>query len=510
MDRLLKSREQLLLLLNAIADGVIAHDKLGKIIYANEAAARTLEYPSAESLFILSFNDVMRQFEITNEAGETILFDSLPGLMALHGIHPPETTLCFRATATRHEHWVVLKTRPAFNASGEVEFVVNILQDISQIKKAEQARRESQRRLQAVFDNTQDAILLADDDAHLVDANEAALSLTGYTRQELLQRRVWDIASDSHEVVNKVLWDEFSSNHHQNGEFSVRRKDGSEVEVEYRAVANIVPGLHLSVLHDITERKLTEQQRITMLEQEREARLKAEEANEVKLKFLAMISHELRTPLTSIKGFASTLLAKDVNWDTDSQAEFLEIIDQEANKLTDLVEQLLDVSRLHAHNLRINPVMQRLSEAVNTAVPQLQHIAARHHFVLDIPPDLPLTTFDTLRIAQVIVNLVDNAAKYSPPGTSIHLYADQIDHHLQVTVSDQGMGIPPEYRQTVFEAFQQLDRPGGAHKGAGLGLAICKGLIEAHGGRIWIDNQPTPGTTIRFTLPIVSANGVHQ
>jgi PAS domain S-box-containing protein len=510
MDRLLKSREQLLTLLDTIADGVTAHDRNGKLIYANEAAARTLEYPSAESLLELSFTDVMRQFEITDEVGESTALENLPGQLALRGIHVPDTTLCFRAVSTHHEHWLVLKSRPAFNADGEVEFVVNILQDITETKLGQQALYESQKRLKAVFDSTQDAILLVNDEARFVDVNQAALLLTGYTREELLQLHIWDITPTPNLTVGKESWDEFTQSQHQRGEYRVRRKDGTQVETEYRAVANIVPGLHLSVLHDITERKLAEQQRTALLEHERAARLKAEEANELKLKFLAMISHELRTPLTSIKGFSSTLLAEDVVWEADSQREFLQIVDQEADKLTDLVEQLLDVSRLHAQNLRINLVPQLLSTVVTTAMPQLKHLTAHHHLSVDVPSDLSLISVDTLRIAQVIANLVDNAAKYSPPATNITLSAQNVGNHLLVTVSDEGIGIPAEHRSAVFEAFQQLDTLNGTQKGAGLGLAICKGLVEAHGGHIWIEDQAAPGTTIHFTLPVISANGTGQ
>jgi PAS domain S-box-containing protein len=507
MDRLLNSREQLLILLNTLADGVTAEDKTGKLIYANQAAAQTLVYESPDNLLGTSIADVLQKFEITDESGQVIELDRFPVQLALQGIHSPDTTFRFRERGTGRDHWLVLKSRPAFNESGDVHFVVNVLQDVTEIKQSAQALQENQHRLQAIFDNTDDAILLTNNDAQFIDANRAAVALTGYSYDELLQLHVWDITPELGLKEGKDLWQLFSNSERQEGEYVVRRKDGTTVDVEYRAVANIVPGMHLSVLHDVSERKQIERQRQILFEQERTARLKAEQADELKLKFLAMISHELRTPLTSIKGFASTLLADDVTWDADSQQDFLAIIDQEANKLTDLVEQLLDVSRLHAQTLRITPTTQPLNQAFDTAMPQLQQITTHHQLQMNIPGTLPLVSFDAHRIAQVVVNLVDNATKYSPRGSRITLTVTQQNSSVKVTVADEGVGIPVDERDMVFEAFRQVERHNKGQKGAGLGLAICKGLVEAHGGQIWVEDQPPPGTTISFTLPVVADEG---
>ncbi len=235
---------------------------------------------------------------------------------------------------------------------------------------------------------------------------------------------------------------------------------------------------------------------------EARARQEAEQANQVKLKFLAMISHELRTPLTSIKGFASTLLATDVTWDAESQRDFATIISDEADKLTELIGQLLDLSRLQAGKLRIQPESRTLSEIVGTAMAELQSIVAQHRLVIDIPPGLPPVFVDTQRIAEVLVNLVGNAVKYAPSATPITISATAREADLQVNVGDEGPGIPLENRERVFEAFLQLENsPLQQGKGLGLGLAICRGLIEAHGGKIWVADTRC-GTTMSFTLPL--------
>jgi two-component system sensor histidine kinase KdpD len=197
------------------------------------------------------------------------------------------------------------------------------------------------------------------------------------------------------------------------------------------------------------------------------------------------------------------LLAQDVTWEVEHQHEFVQIIDEEADKLTELVEQLLDLSRLHAGTMRIAPEQISLGLVLDTAAPQLQMFTTNHILQLDTSGEMPFVLVDAQRIVQVLSNLVHNAVKFSPPQSAIVIAVTQHDHVVQIDVKDHGIGIPQEERPKLFEAFRQVDRKSPNTKGAGLGLAICKGLIETHGGQIWIQDQPPPGTTISFTLPIV-------
>lgn len=249
-------------------------------------------------------------------------------------------------------------------------------------------------------------------------------------------------------------------------------------------------------------------ERARLFEAEAKARAEAEEANALKIRFLGMISHELRTPLTSIKGFASTLLATDVHFDGATQQQYIQIIDTEANKLTALVEQLLDVSRLQAGTLPIKRAPHTLDDIIEIAAVQMRTLASEHPLDIQISKRLPPVMADAQRIAQVVVNLVDNAVKYSPAGEPIQLRTRTTNGFVEVKVSDGGAGIPRKDREFIFEAFQQLERKAGARRGAGLGLAICKGLIEAHGGRIWVQETRRRGTTIAFTLPVVDSDAL--
>jgi two-component system, OmpR family, sensor histidine kinase KdpD len=157
---------------------------------------------------------------------------------------------------------------------------------------------------------------------------------------------------------------------------------------------------------------------------------------------------------------------------------------------------------LQAGKLPIHPESRSIDDVVAIIQAQLQVLGKHHHFKVEMSTDLPLIFMDVQRIAQVLVNLVGNAVKFSPPDTTIRIEAALVEDRVQVSVSDEGEGIVPEARAYIFEAFRQADHGSRRFKGAGLGLAICKGLIEAHGGRIWVQDRPLPGTTICFTLPV--------
>jgi PAS domain S-box-containing protein len=241
-----------------------------------------------------------------------------------------------------------------------------------------------------------------------------------------------------------------------------------------------------------------------LFEAEARARYEAERANELRLRFLAMITHELRTPLTSIKGFASTLLAEDVTWDAATQREFIQTIDEEAAKLAEMIDQILDLSRIETGTLRISPSIQAIDKIMVRTVERLKPTLGRHTLTLDMPPasELPHVLADPQRIEQVLANLVDNAVKYSPINTTIHLRVTTDGQQVCVCVRDQGRGISPQDREHIFEAFRRgSEKEVRVTKGAGLGLAICKGLIEAHGGRIWVEDGVQAGTTLCFNLP---------
>jgi signal transduction histidine kinase len=229
------------------------------------------------------------------------------------------------------------------------------------------------------------------------------------------------------------------------------------------------------------------------------------ELDRMKTELLGTVSHELRTPLGSIKGYATTLLTHGNKLRKDEQREFLEIIDSEADRLRDLIENLLDLSRLEAGVLRIDRQPARLGSSVREVVRKVELASPAHEFVLDWPADDPMVHADQKRIYQVIQNLLTNAVKYSPDGGCISVSAQADRRELVVSVADQGLGIPEVEIDKIFDRFHRIQTEvSRGIGGTGLGLAICKGLVEAHGGRIWAKSAgDAQGSTFCFTLPLL-------
>ena len=226
------------------------------------------------------------------------------------------------------------------------------------------------------------------------------------------------------------------------------------------------------------------------------------ELNALRTELLANVSHELRTPLAAIKGFASTLLQPDVAFDDETLRDFLQTIDKEADRLNHLIEELLVMSRLDTGALEVRRELHGLSEVVDSVKDRLYALTSRHRLRILLPRTLPPVAIDDNRIGQVLTNLVDNAVKYSAEGTQIMLEAQPDGKGIIVSVTDEGVGIPPELHEKIFERFYQVEDPVLGHReGTGLGLCICRGIVEAHGGRIWVESEPGKGSKFSFSLP---------
>jgi K+-sensing histidine kinase KdpD len=223
----------------------------------------------------------------------------------------------------------------------------------------------------------------------------------------------------------------------------------------------------------------------------------------MRTEFLANVSHELRTPLAVIKGSANSLLQPDVIFDEQTRRDFLVSIDKDADTLTRLVDDLLMISRLEADALEVRKKPCRLTDVIYAMKDRLDNITTRHHLHIGIPEDIPPVEIDDVRIGEVLTNLTENAVKFSDDNTNIYIQAQNGGKEVCVSVADEGIGVPPELHQKIFERFFQGEgRKAGRRKGAGLGLAICQGIIKAHGGNIWVESQPGKGAKFSFSLPV--------
>lgn len=225
------------------------------------------------------------------------------------------------------------------------------------------------------------------------------------------------------------------------------------------------------------------------------------ETERLRNSLLSAVSHDLRTPLSVITGAVSTLLDSDPSLEPAVRRELLASALGEAERLNRLVANLLDMTRLEAGALEVRKEWQSLEEIVGAALGRLARQLAGHEVAIALPADLPMVPLDELTLQQVLVNLLENAVKYAPAGTLIEIGAAVVDGSLEVHVADRGPGLPASDLERVFDKFYRTPDATG-RPGAGLGLAICRGIVGLHGGRIWAENRPGGGAVLRFTLPI--------
>lgn len=226
------------------------------------------------------------------------------------------------------------------------------------------------------------------------------------------------------------------------------------------------------------------------------ALLKAE-TESLRNTLLSSISHDLRTPLSAITGAATTLLEKDAAIDAAGRLDMLQTIHEEAEHLNRIIKNVLDMTRLESGAITLKKEWQPLEEIVGAVINRLGDRLKDHPLTVKLPRNLPLVPFDSLLMEQVFVNLFDNAIKYTPAGTPLELSASESLYTITVELADRGPGIPPGEEDRIFEKFVRGRATGG---GVGLGLAICRTIIEAHGGKIWVENREGGGAVFRFTL----------
>jgi signal transduction histidine kinase len=227
------------------------------------------------------------------------------------------------------------------------------------------------------------------------------------------------------------------------------------------------------------------------------------QAEEVKSTFISVVSHELKTPVALIKGYVGTLRRDDARWDRKIVDESLQVIEEEADRLSEYIENLLDVTRLQANGFGLKRTDIQLADVIRHVAERQQTQTTKHKIIVDIPDPLPVIVADDSRINQVLTNLVANAIKYAPGG-EIRISAQKRGDNIITCVSDEGPGIDPNDAPFVFDRFYRSPDASKQTKGAGLGLFLAKAIVEAHGGRIWIDTEVGKGARICFCLPVTA------
>jgi PAS domain S-box-containing protein len=379
-------------------------------------------------------------------------------------------------------------------SDGEVEWLEAVGNQIGIAIANAQLIDDAERRratLDSVMNSLVDGLVLVNRLGKITYANSRAeemFSFSGSTMEGLtledVEQKLAGRMANWHPVLTEPLAEVEASQQTPSAEFSLADPIARTLQARFFRIREIGGGsLGMGLLlRDITQEK---------------------ELERMKSQLLSTVSHELRTPLASIKGFATTLLRQDVEWEEASRREFLSIIDEESDRLTELISNLLDMSRIEAGELRVEPEPIDLVPIVHETAAAFQVMTSEHRFVVHLPPSLPQVLADPRRIRQVLRNLVENGVKYSLASGPVIISARVEQDHVQVSVADQGIGIEEQDLDRIFDRFYQVDSASTRKVGgSGLGLAICKAIVEAHGGRIWVESRSGVGSTFHFTLPL--------
>jgi PAS domain S-box-containing protein len=359
-------------------------------------------------------------------------------------------------------------------------------------------RTEQKQFLDAIVDSSADGIFTLNPSFEFQLFNRSCSKLTGYSPEEVLGRKHSEIIH-WHDRESGLTFEEaeaggwpLSAQAILYNEGDLAKKDNGKVSVGITYAPIISSeGKLISIVANVRDIS------------------KFREAEELKSTFISIISHELRTPVALIKGYVGTLRRDDADWDPIVVRDSLAVIEDEADRLTKLIDDLLDASRLQAGALVLNLSEVEIDQIAEQAAKRFQTQTDKHTFDVDFPSDFPCVVADEERLTQVINNLLSNAVKYSPVGGKIQIRGQVRKDAILICVIDEGQGISQEDIPHVFDRFYRSSEAAQKTKGAGLGLYLAKAVVEAHGGNIWIDNQLKKGTSICFSLPKQSAETNH-
>jgi PAS domain S-box-containing protein len=376
--------------------------------------------------------------------------------------------------------WVRERAELEFDSKGELKGGFGTVQDITERKQMEDELRVKDFAVTSAVSG----IAIADLNGYVTYLNLACLSMWNYEEEEVLGKHATFFFADKNEasVGLKAVSEEGA----WQGELKGRRSDGSMFDV--LVLANLVtdadgkPFCSMASFVDITERKKLDQ---------------------LKDDFIGLVSHELRSPLTVIMGAVNTVLSEGPHLSEEETRQLLRDAAIESETLSHLLGNLLELSRAQAERLVLHAEAINVKKVIQDAIEGVKRQSSAHQFVVNAPQKLPPVYADPLRLERILYNLLENAVKYSPRGGEVKVSVQPEKEQLVIGVSDQGVGISSADQAKLFAPFQRLEesRPGGA-RGVGLGLLVCQRLVEAHGGRIWVESEPGRGSTFFFTLPL--------
>jgi PAS domain S-box-containing protein len=504
-----QSRQLLEVLVRTSPLGIVAVDAAGLVLIWNSAAERILGWTEAETL--------NRPLPVASK-----LSPGLPG--------GPDVGLCRKDgvpidAEVQTAFWSGVEGRSAIAIFSETgrhiateQKLFAVEQELERVAAQEkQARVEArvERRFRELLEAAPDAIIEVDREGRIVLLNLVTEKLFGYTREELLGQPVEVLVPEAvrvgHVRRREGYWDHPATRPMGSGlALEGCRKDGSRFPVEISlSPVHSEEGLRITaVIRDISERKRVENEFQAMQQAyTRELELRnreVEHANQLKSEFLASMSHELRTPLHTVIGFAELLSEELEGPLNDKQKRFVRHIHNDSMHLLNLINDVLDLSKIEAGRLRIQPVAFDIKAGVDEAIASIRPGAAAKSIAIETTVSVPtMVLADPSRFKQILYNLLSNAVKFTPEGGNIRVENVVSDGFVEISVIDTGIGIPREKHADIFDKFFQLGATTkGVREGTGLGLAITRALVEEHGGRIWVASEPGKGSRFSFTIAV--------
>lgn len=487
--------------LDTVPDGILTLDARGVVLSANPAVERILGWSEAELAG-------RRVDVLLSPADRETVDERLAGLLA-KGPGPARGAAVELHALRRDGTEARLRLRAGVLDTPSGPRLTVVLTDLSEKAWAESAIRDSTARLREVLDAaTELAIVATGLDGRITDFNRGAERMLAYRAGDLvglgsflsfhvpeeIEARERELAAAGERNVRgfSVIVERARAGGHEEREWTWRRKDGSHLTV----LLSVTPmrdargGLtgYLGIARDVSEQKRVEA---------------------IKSEFISTVSHELRTPLTAIRG-ALGLLASGAPGTSSSASDLLTIAHRNSERLSRIVNDILDIERLEAGQLEFRFQKVDLPGLLESAVETNQPLAAEAGARLELAPGVPrvLIRVDAGRIQQVLTNLLANGLKHSPAGSTVSLSAALSGRHVRISVRDRGPGIPEEFRARIYQRFAQADATDQRRRGGtGLGLAISKGIVERHGGALGYETAPGWGTAFHVDLPRLLETG---
>jgi len=491
--------------LEATANAIVITDQEGLVIWFNRAFTSLTGY-FLDEVYGKTLN-FLKSGEHDNGFYENLWETILSGR-----IWEGETVNRKKDGCLYTEHQMITPVR---NEDGEITHFIAIKQDISDRKEAEAALKDSESRIRAIVNTAVDGIITANDRGIIQSFNPAAEKLFGYTQEEVIGKNLNTLMPSPYREEHNT----YLANYRATGirkvigkgrEAVARRKDGTTFPMDL-AVSEMRLGkqrIFTGIVRDITQRKEFEKQIL-------EAKEAAEKANQAKSEFLANMSHEIRTPMNSIMGFTEILLDEELSAE---HRELLETIRKSANRLLNLINDILDLSKIEANSLELEKIPFDLKSLVLDVCQVIRPLVGEKPIkirsdIQDTPWDV--LTGDPTRIRQVLLNLLGNAVKFTEKGevrTSVRFLEESDDHIMvEIAVSDTGVGISEETLETIFAAFTQADgSTTRKYGGTGLGLTISQRLIRLMGSEITVESHEGMGTTFRFEIRLEKGEKSHH